>query len=78
MLVHVRIYVSMLEEIYYREVKIWNSDSYILVELSKDEMDCLMRDAKLIDFYLNVLSRRVISIMNNFFSSYHKVKNKLK
>ena len=76
MLVHVRVYVSMLEEVYYREAKIWNSDSHTLVELSKDEMDCLMRETVwLID--LNVLSRRVISIMNIFFSSYHKVKNKL-
>ena len=44
MLVHVRVYVSMLEEVYYKEVKIWNSDSHTLVELSKDEMDCLMRE----------------------------------
>ena len=77
MLVHVRVYVSMLEEVYYREAKIWNSDSHTLVELSKDEMDCLMRETDWLIVDLNVLSRRVISIMNNFFSLYHKVKNKL-
>ena len=70
MLVHVRIYVSMLEEVYYREAKIWNSDSHTLIELSKYEIGCLMRKTD----WLLVLSRRVISIMNKFFSSYHKVK----
>ena len=65
----IRVYVGTLGKVYHREVKIWNSDSHTLVELSKDEMDCLMRKTDWLIVDLNVLSRRVISIMNNFFSS---------
>ena len=60
MLVHVRVYVSLLEDVYYREAEIWSSDSYTLVELSKDEMDCLMRETVWLIVDLNVLSRKVI------------------
>ena len=64
----VRVYVSMLGKVYYREVKIWNSDGHTLVELSKDKMDCLMRQTDWLIVDSNVLSGRVISIINNFFS----------
>ena len=53
----------MLEEVYYREAKIWNSDSHTLVELSKDEMDCLMRETDWLIVDLNVLSRRMLGFV---------------
>ena len=63
MLVHVRVYVSMLEEVYYREAKI---------DVLIDELYvCMIVDCSVQKSYkyMNIII---------FFSSYHKVKTKFK